>query len=237
MCACNGVEPANALARSRGGYRCKVNSIKKASEKKKKSSNKDTKKKHFHKVGKICESTVIQRKNKKRKCVDEDILTIDDKEIDPDYVENVSATATFTSTIQTESINMNPKASKRKRVTKTTKTTNTTKTPTATTNIEKNDMETITEVDDELDFENQIESTNDISIFEDDEVATTIAKQIMRSHKQLPPKEHRFVVTNMEEVNKEVHCDDAKDIMAISSKESCGRLLSLGNRMLSSCMK
>ena len=185
----------------------------------------------------------------------------------------MSVTATFTSTIQTEFINMKPKAPKRKRATKTTKT------PTASTNIEKDDMETITEVDDKLDFEMQIESTNNNSIFEDDEVATTIAEQIMRSHKQLPPKEHRFVMTNMEEVNKEVHCDDtitqltvqnkytktesllgllqkldlpshwirlissfyihehAKDIKAISSKESYGRLLSLGNRMLSSCMK
>ena len=61
-------------------------------------------------------------------------------------------------------------------ITKTTKPTNTTKAPTASTNIEKDDMETITEVDNELDFEMQIESTNDNSIFEDDEVATTIAK-------------------------------------------------------------
>ena len=113
-------------------------------------------------------------------------MTIDDKDNDPDYVEKMSATATCTSTIQTESINMKPKASKRKRVTKITKTTkptNTTKTPTASTNIEKDDMETITEVDNELDFEMQIESTNDYSIFEDDEVVTAIAERIMRSHK------------------------------------------------------
>ena len=36
MCACNGVEPADALARSRGGYRHKVNLIKKRHQRRKK---------------------------------------------------------------------------------------------------------------------------------------------------------------------------------------------------------
>ena len=279
MCACDGVEPADALARSRGGYRRKVNSIKKASEKKKHNSKKDTKRKHFHKVGKLRESTVIDRKRKRWKCVNEDTSNIDDKDNDPDYVETESATATFTSTIQTESITMKRKAPNRQHVTKTSKKKNSTKTPTAT-NIEKDDMETVTEVNDEEDFEMQIEGTHDNSIFEDEEVVSTIAEQIMRGNKELPPKEHRFVMTNMEEVNKEMHCDDtiitqptvqnkytktgsllallqkldlpshwirvipsfyvrehAKDIKAVSSKQSYGRLLSLGNRMFISCMK
>ena len=42
----------------------------------------------------------------------------------------------------------------------------------------------------------------------------------MRSHKQLPPKEHRFVMTNMEEVNKEVHRDNSITQPTVQNKYS-----------------
>ena len=66
MCACDGVEPTDALAQSRGGYHHQVNAIQQAA---KASKNRNTgRKKPFRKVGKLRESTLQQKK--KRKFVD-----------------------------------------------------------------------------------------------------------------------------------------------------------------------
>ena len=59
MCACYGVEPTEALAQSRGGYRCQTDVIKEAVKAQKHIIGR---KKPFHKVGKLCQSTHNRRK-------------------------------------------------------------------------------------------------------------------------------------------------------------------------------
>ena len=246
MCGCDGVDPSEALERSRGGYRRQVNAIIEAKRKVSASSGTITRSKaknkrkkiqtHFKKVGRMRESPVAPRTVKQRSCDN------NNSESDSEYVNDESTildASTILDTIEDT--------------------------------IEGTIEGTIEEdtIDDgEEEFELEIETT-ECSLMNDDDISLTIAQKIMGNRPPEPivtktknpsPKSKTLTSTTLKRVdtktskleglltklNIPAHWirvipsfrirEQSSDIESSSSKSSYTRLLSLASKMIQGCL-
>lgn len=249
MCACDGIEPSEALSRSRGGYRRQVNAIKTTREGinknaktnnstittnrivtrnslNKKLNKKRQRNSHFHKVGKIRS----RNKRTKRVTQESDSGGSDDNHDDSTYVDDAEIATCYEESVQRKGKEANGKKISSKR-----------DHSSAPTNRENDSR---TEIDDssgtktveDSEFVLDLE-TNDWSTLDDD-VASTIAQKVMRSRKELPPKEQRFVMTNMENLlhppidnieNASIRTNEQKNTSKTRELEDLLRKLDLAN--------
>jgi len=206
MCACDGVEPEEALVRSRGGYRRQVNALKEKrqamNERKKKEApgppkvqpprKKRKTTQRFKRVGKLRDNNIVTR-TKKKKVVEESednssSSDDDDDDKDSDYLCDNDIRTCYEESIAKEA--------KKKPITRRKK------------KIEQNNDST-TQMDLDLGFQLEIE-TEQCSMLDDSDIATTIAQKVMRSRRETEGRqERRFVMTNMKCVNEDV--DDFND--------------------------
>ncbi len=203
MCACDGVEPEEALARSRGGYRRQVNALKEkrqaTNERKKKEApgsakvQRPTKKRkttqHFKRVGKLRDDNIAKR-SKKKKVVEEsdESSSSDDDDKDSDFVCDSDIRTCYEESIAKKAKKKQPMILRTTRQRK---------------KIEQNNDST-TQTDPDSGFQLEIE-TEQCSMFDESDIATTIAKKVMRARREIEGhQERRFVMTNMKRVDEDV---------------------------------